>query len=146
VIDPKSGTFKVTVGVRSDKPAELPPGLFVGVRIVTDTRPAAILVPKRAMVYEGGERFIYAVVNGKAVKRKLTAGYEDPDTVEALSGVDVGMAVIVLGQSGLRDGALVRSVNALPAAELAKTPGGEAKAEAKKAPAKAPGPTPTPKT
>ncbi|MEO7415189.1 MAG: efflux RND transporter periplasmic adaptor subunit, partial [Opitutaceae bacterium] len=32
VIDPKSGTFKVTVGVRGEKPSDLPPGLFVGVR------------------------------------------------------------------------------------------------------------------
>jgi membrane fusion protein (multidrug efflux system) len=111
VIDPKSGTFKVTVGVRGDKPADLPPGLFVSVRIITDTRPAAVLVPKRALIYEGGERYVFTVVNDRAVKRKLAAGYEDPDNVEALSGFEPGAAVVVLGQSGLKDGSLVRSVN-----------------------------------
>lgn len=110
VIDPKSGTFKVTVGVRGDRPADLPPGLFVNVRIITDTRPSAVLVPKRALIYEGGERYVFAVVNDRAVKRKLAAGYEDPDNIEAISGFEPGAAVIVLGQSGLKDGSLVRAV------------------------------------
>jgi len=111
VIDPKSGTFKVTIGVKGDKPGDLPPGLFVGVRIITDTRQSALLVPKRAVVYEGGERYVYAVVAGKASKRRLVAGFEDPTNVEAMSGFEVGTQVIVLGQSGLKDGSPVRIVN-----------------------------------
>lgn len=111
VIDPKSGTFKVTVGVRGgSKPNELPPGLFVGVRVITDTRPDAVLIPKRAVVYEGGERYVFVVNNGRATKRKLAIGYEDPSNVEAVSGFEVGAAVIVLGQAGLKDGSLVRAV------------------------------------
>lgn len=113
VIDPKSGTFKVTVGVRGEKPSDLPPGLFVNVRVITDTRDSAILIAKRAVVYEGGERYVFTVLNGKAVKRKLVAGYEDPTNIEAVSGFEVGMPVIVLGQNGLKDGASVREVNAL---------------------------------
>lgn len=112
VIDPKSGTFKVTVGVRSENSNELPPGLFVGVRIITDTKAEALLIPKRAVVYEGGERYVFAVIDEKAVKRKLAAGYEDPTNIEALSGFDVDTKVIVLGQSGLKDGVKVRDVNA----------------------------------
>lgn len=122
VIDPKSGTFKVTVGVRGDQPSDLPPGLFVSVRVITDTRTNAVLVPKRAVIYEGGERYVYTVVNDRAVKKKLTVGFEDPNNVEALSGFEVGTSVIVLGQSGLKDGSLVRSVNAGPAAPTAVTP------------------------
>jgi membrane fusion protein (multidrug efflux system) len=142
VIDPKSGTFKVTVGVRGDKPGDLPPGLFVGVRIVTDTRDNAVLVPKRAVVYEGGERYVYLVVNDRATKRKLVPGYEDPQNIEALSGIEVGSTVIVLGQGGLKDGALVRPVNALtpipqPAEDGSKPE--PAAGMAKPAPAAAPG-------
>jgi membrane fusion protein (multidrug efflux system) len=128
VIDPKSGTFKVTVGVRGDKPSDLPPGLFVGVRIVTDTRPDAVLIPKRAVVYEGGERYVFTVVKDRAVKKKLTVGFEDPSNVEALSGFEVGTAVIVLGQSGLKDGQLVRSVNAAPVLTKPAPPAGAAAA------------------
>ncbi len=114
VIDPKSGTFKVTVGVRGNQPGDLPPGLFVHVRVITDTRPAAVLIPKRAVVYEGGERYVFTIVNDRAVKRKLAAGFEDPQNIEAISGFDVGATVIVLGQSSLKDGSLVRSVNTPP--------------------------------
>lgn len=132
IIDPKSGTFKVTVGVKGDKPSELPPGLFVGVRVVTDTRPSAVLIPKRAVVYEGGERYVFVVDKNRAVKKKLTAGYDDPNNVEALSGFDVGTTVIVLGQSGLKDGSMVRSVNApppvAPKAEGAKPEAGKVEA------------------
>lgn len=118
VVDPKSGTFKVTVGLRNENPGELPPGLFVGVRVITDTRNDAVLVPKRAVIFEGGERYVYTVVNDRAVKKKLTIGYEDPTNVEALGSLEVGTPVIVLGQSGLKDGSLVRSVNAAPAVKL----------------------------
>jgi membrane fusion protein (multidrug efflux system) len=133
VIDPKSGTFKVTVGVKGDKPSDLPPGLFVGVRIITDTRESAVLIPKRAVVYEGGERYVFLVEKNRAVKKKLVAGYEDPTNVEAVSGVEVGATVIVLGQSGLKDGAMVRSVNApAPVAAPVAAPTGDAQAEAPK--------------
>lgn len=116
VIDPKSGTFKVTVGVRSSTPSDLPPGLFVSARIVTDTHEQALLIPKRALVYEGGERFVFTITNDRAVKRKLSGGFEDPDHVEATSGFEVGASVIVLGQNGLKDGSPVRVVPATPTA------------------------------
>ncbi len=111
IVDPKSGTFRVTVGVKGDRPAELPPGLFVNIRIVTETRPDAVLIPKRAVVYEGGERYVYAVIDGTATKRRLVAGYEDPSAVEAVSGFDPGTRVIVLGQNGLKDGVKVRDIS-----------------------------------
>ncbi len=116
VVDPKSGTFKVTVGLRNENPGDLPPGLFVGVRVITDTRNDAVLVPKRAVIFEGGERYVYTVVNDRAVKKKLTIGYEDPNNVESLGSLEVGTPVVVLGQSGLKEGSLVRSINAAPAA------------------------------
>ncbi len=118
VVDPKSGTFKVTVGLRNENPGDLPPGLFVGVRVITDTRNDSVLVPKRAVIFEGGERYVYTVVNDRAVKKKLTVGYEDPNNVESLGTLEVGTPVIVLGQNGLKDGSLVRSVNATPAVAL----------------------------
>ena len=101
------------VGVRGDKPSELPPGLFVGVRIITDTRADAVLIPKRAVVYEGGERYVFTITKDRAIKRKLIAGFEDPQNIEAVSGIAPGETIIVLGHSGLKDGAMVRAVNAL---------------------------------
>lgn len=110
VVDPRSGTFKVTVGVTA--PADqAPPGLFVSVRIVTDTRQNTVLLPKEAIVYEGGERFIFVVEEEKASKRRLDAGYENASVIEALSDIEPGMPIIVLGQNGLKDGTTIRIVN-----------------------------------
>lgn len=110
IVDPANGTFKVTVGVHpgADQP---PPGLFVDVRIVTDRREAAILIPKKAIVYEGGERFVFLVKDGKASRIRLDAGYEEGEVVEALKAVQPGDNVVVLGQSALKDAAPVRIVN-----------------------------------
>ncbi len=110
VIDPQSGTFKVTVGVRNPTRAVLP-GLFVKVAITTEERPDALLVPKRAVVYDGGGQFLYTVRDNKAVRLPLEPGFETPDTVEVRSGFAAGDPVIILGQSGLKDGAAVKVVD-----------------------------------
>ena len=116
VVDPRSGTFKVTVGVQ-DPWRHLRPGLFVTVRVVTGTHAEAVLVPKEAVVYEGDERYVFAVDRGAARRMRLDAGYENADFVEALSGLAVDDEVIVVGQKGLRDQARVKVVNpAAPAA------------------------------
>ena len=120
IIDPQSGTFKVTVGVRNPT-REVLPGLFVKVAITTEERPNALLVPKRAVVYDGGSQFLFTVRDNKAVRVPLEAGFETPDTIEVRSGFNEGDPVIILGQAGLKDGASVKIVdpNAPPEAKPA---------------------------
>lgn len=118
IVDPTSGTFKVTVGVKPGDKAP-PPGLFVNVRIVTDRKDEATLIPKRAVVYEGGDRFLFLVNDGTAEKIRLTAGYEEGEYVEALEAVKPGASVVVLGQNSLKDQAKVRVVNETPSATAA---------------------------
>ena len=110
IVDPRSGTFKVTVGVR-DLFEHLRPGLFVNVRIITDTHENAILLPKQAVVYDGGDKFVFAVDDTVAVRIKLQPGFEDADFVEALVDIELDTPIIVVGQNGLKTGARVRVVN-----------------------------------
>ena len=121
VVDPRSGTFKVTVGLR-DRWEYLRPGLFVKVRIVTDTHTDAVLIPKQAIVYDGGDRFVFAVVDTMAARIKLQPGFEDTDFIESLAGIDSGTPIIVVGQNGLKDRTRVRIVNSADdgSAELAE--------------------------
>ena len=111
VVDPRSGTFKVTVGLK-DHWEYLRPGIFVKVRIITDTHENAVLVPKEAVIYDGGDKFIYLVEDSTAARIKLDAGFENSEYIEALSAVQPGTPVIVVGQNGLKDGARVRIVHA----------------------------------
>lgn len=128
VIDPKSGTFKVTVAVNG-APGELAPGMFVNVQVITATRDSALLIPKGAIVYEGGDRYVFTIVDNKAAKRKLAVGFEGLTHLEALTGFDPGTPVITRGQNGLKEGAAVRVVN-LPTATPVAAPAGAAAASA----------------
>ena len=110
VVDPRSGTFKVTVGLRDDW-EYLRPGIFVKVRIITETHENAVLVPKEAVIYDGGDKFIYLVEDSTAARIRLDAGFENSEYIEALSAVRPGTPVIVVGQNGLKDGARVRIVH-----------------------------------
>jgi membrane fusion protein (multidrug efflux system) len=108
VVDPNSGTFKVTVGLKNHT-IEIKPGMFVNVHIVTDTHDNAILVPRDAIVYDGGREYIFlASEESTATKIELDKGFSDNRTVEVLSGVENNDMVIVVGQSGIKDGAKVK--------------------------------------
>jgi membrane fusion protein (multidrug efflux system) len=110
IIDPASGTFKVTVGVR-EPGAAIVPGLFVRASITTEERPQALLIPKRAVVYEGGSQYVFTVRRGRAMRLALDAGFENPNHIEVRSGLEEGDEVVVLGQSGLKDRSPVKIVD-----------------------------------
>lgn len=110
VIDPKSGTFRVVVGVK-DRWEHLRPGLSVNVQIVTDTHADAVLVPKEAVVYDGDQRYVFVVEDSTAARIELDVGYENAKYIESLARIVEGAPVIVVGQYGLRDEARVKVVN-----------------------------------
>ncbi|NKB68551.1 MAG: efflux RND transporter periplasmic adaptor subunit [Candidatus Latescibacteria bacterium] len=110
VVDPKSGTFKVTIGIR-DRWENLRPGVFVNVSIITGTHHNAVLVPKEAVLYEGGLRYVFLVQDSTAVRVKLLAGFENSSHIEVLEEVESGASVIVVGQNGLKDEARVRVID-----------------------------------
>lgn len=127
-VDPRSGTAKVTVDLKDGAVpggGRLRPGMYIRARIIVDTRPDAVLVPKRAIIYEDDRAVLYTVVEGKAKRVTVGLGYADRDRVEARSGVQAGDAVIVFGHRGLQDGAPVRTLPA-PKAAPASAPASEA--------------------
>jgi len=111
VIDPTSGTIKVTVEV-PEYPAGTRPGDFCEVRIVTERRPAAVLVPRLAVVTEKGESVVYVAVSGEAgptaERRLVSAGFIDDDHIEVTTGLEVGEQVVVKGQRSLKPGQPLR--------------------------------------
>lgn len=108
VVDPASGTFKVTVGLKSD--GGLKPGMFVNVHLIISTHEDAVLVPKTAIVYENEYMNVFVVRDSVAHKIRLKAGFEDSKKVEALQDLQEGDQVIVVGQAGMKDKTKVRVV------------------------------------
>lgn len=121
VVDPRSGTVKVTVGIPDWQ--GLRPGLYVDVALVTDVHPEAVLVPKRALVYDQDRVYAYRLAEasengdeggegaqGPTVERVLVRPVlEDKEHVEPVAGILVaGDRVVIAGQAGLKDGIAVR--------------------------------------
>ena len=107
---------KVTAALH---PGELriPTGILVEVELILETHAEAILVPKKALLYEGNNRVIcYIVVevetddegirSGIARRVEVVRGFENPGFLEVLadSGIAVGDLVIDVGADRLADG------------------------------------------
>jgi RND family efflux transporter MFP subunit len=107
VIDPDSGTIKVTVEILK-YPDRIRPGDFVEVRIQTDRHEDTVLVPKNAVVTEKGDQVAYVVEEEKASRRLVTLGFQDDVHAEILSGIAEGDRVVIQGQRSLKDGQPVR--------------------------------------
>ena len=109
-VDPQSGTFKVTVGVRNVD-GKLRPGMFVNAHIITDTHDDAVLVPKTAIVYENENMNVYVVRDSVARKIQLKSGFQNYQYIESLSQISEGEKVIIVGQAGLKDSTKVKIIS-----------------------------------
>jgi membrane fusion protein, multidrug efflux system len=118
VVDPQTGTFKVTVEVR---PAGhvLAPGMFSRVSVTYDVHKNALTVPRAALITEDGESAVYVVKAGVAHRAAVSLGYADGDKVEITHGLADGDMVVTLGQNSLKDGTKVAVVNAAPQKAMA---------------------------
>ncbi len=109
VVDTATGTVKVTVEA-TQVPRSVRPGAFVAVDIVRESRQAALLLPREAVVRELQKAFVFVATDGVAAKRSVTLGLEENGHVEVTSGVEGGESVIVAGQGGLKDGSTVEVI------------------------------------
>lgn len=119
VVDPATGTVKVTVQMAPGQP-QLKPGMFSRAEILYDRREHAVLVPKDAVVVEDAAQSVFVVAEGKALRRAIRTGYSDVDHYEVVEGLNEGDQVVTTGQANLRDSAKVLAVNLpKPAAPVA---------------------------
>ncbi|REJ84579.1 MAG: efflux RND transporter periplasmic adaptor subunit [Acidobacteria bacterium] len=128
-VDSQSGTVKVTLSI-GDR-SQLLPGMFVEVALVAERDENALRVPKRALVLDQDQSFVYRVVpragavaevseagaaeasaadgGGQSVERvRVEPVIEDRDWIEVEDGLAVGDLVVVAGQAGLKPGVAVR--------------------------------------
>ena len=116
VVDPESGTVKVTVEIPRTDASLLRPGMFASVYIITETRRNTLVIPKKALVLEGEGNQVFTFETdpesgrGQAQRKRIEIGFTDSDRLEILSGLSQGEQVITVGQEGLRPGSPVRLV------------------------------------
>lgn len=110
VVDPGTGTFKVTIEV-SDRSRQLKPGMFGRVLVTYDTHENTLLVPKAAVVREDDEASVFVIRDSVAYKHPVVVGYENGSRIEILNGLAAGDEIVVTGQAGLRDSSRVEPIN-----------------------------------
>lgn len=111
IIDPASGTIKLTVEV-SDYPQNTRPGEFAQVQIVTEKRDDVTLVPRAAVLTDKGETVVYVPMDKKgllkAERRIVEVGFTDDIHAQIISGLAVGDQVVTKGQRSLKHGAVLK--------------------------------------
>ena len=107
VVDPQSGTIKVTVAIGRQE--QLRPGLYVDVDLVMATHADAVLIPKRAVVYDSEQMFVYRLGDDQRVQRVyIEPLLADKNYIEPREGLGIGDQIVIAGQAGLKDDARVR--------------------------------------
>jgi membrane fusion protein (multidrug efflux system) len=101
-VDPKTGT--ITVEARFPNPAGLlRPGGFARVRVVTERRPNAVLVPQTAIVKSQGVDTVYVIdSNNVAALRTVSLGPQYQQSFIVESGLKAGERVVVEGTQKVR--------------------------------------------
>ena len=98
----------ITVKARVPNPERvLKSGMFIEVRLATDVRPDAVVVPEDAILPLQGVDYVWVIADGTASRREVRLGVRTPGFVEILNGVSAGEQVVVGGLERLFEGAPV---------------------------------------
>lgn len=106
VIDVNGRALQVQAALDNARLA-LRPGMLVRATVLGASR-AAVTVNEAAIVPQGRETVVFAVVDGKALRKVVTTGQRRDGWVEITSGLDGGTAVVSAGATRLSDGAAVK--------------------------------------
>ena len=116
IVDPQTGTFKITIEI-SDDQRRIKPGMFGRISIVYDQHVNVLQIPRSAIIEEDGATTVFVVEDDKAIRKAVQTAYSDRGMIEITSGLSDNDRVIITGQIGLKDDALVTIINAPDAAE-----------------------------
>ncbi|HEX5131163.1 MAG TPA: efflux RND transporter periplasmic adaptor subunit [Candidatus Krumholzibacteria bacterium] len=120
-VDLRTGTVKVTAQTTGGGV----PGSFVRVRILMDTHANVLTVPRRSVVADAGDHFVYVAAADTVRKALVELGYEDETHAEITSGLAGGDTVVTAGVGGIREGTKIKMIR--PEDVVAgKKPGGKA--------------------
>ena len=95
--------------VRLPPRSGLLPGEALRADIVVATRTNVVTVPRAALLYAGGQPYLFIAAGAKAQRREVAIGVQDGDVVEIISSVKAGEQVVVAGNSVLEDGMVIRT-------------------------------------
>jgi len=105
-VDDRTGTVKVT----AETHGQAMPGSFARIKIVTDTHEGSLAIPRRSLISDAGDLYVYLAEADSVRKLLVSVGYQDEYFAEVLSGLELGDSVVVVGTGGLRTGTKIKVV------------------------------------
>lgn len=140
-VDSSTGTILVELSLKKttlDDGTELRPGMYGRGEIEIERRPDVLLVPRKALVEEGAESFLFVLLEADVVdeksstdaskesaepsgsssvfrvtQRAVTTGWRGDGRVEITGNLNADERFVVLGQNRLREGSTVRVVESI---------------------------------
>lgn len=99
--------FEVTIRM-NQADANLKIGMTGTADLSVAAKKDALVVPVEALVEKNGKKYVFKVVDGKAVLTSVVVGLSTEDKVEILKGLKTGDKVVIKGVEKLKDGQSVK--------------------------------------
>jgi membrane fusion protein (multidrug efflux system) len=113
-IDPRIDEATRTILLRARIPnpgGGLRPGMFARVTLALGQRTNAILIPEQALVPMGEDKFVFRIVEDKAVLTRVKIGQRREAEVEIIEGLRSDDTVVTAGQTKIYEGAPVTMID-----------------------------------
>jgi multidrug efflux pump subunit AcrA (membrane-fusion protein) len=108
-LEPVTRTLQAEIEIPNSERL-LKPSMFARIEVVLVEKPRALLIPRYAVVLEGGSKAVFIVNGNQAIRKAVVTGYEQDEYIEILEGVSEGDRVIVKGQELIKERSAVRVI------------------------------------
>ncbi len=105
-VDAQTGTIKTRL-VFPNPNGMLKAGMTVNVRVKTDGSGSSLLIPKKALVEQMGEYFVYVVQGDSVIQQKVQTGTTIRDRIVISEGLEAGAEIVTEGIQKLKNGSKV---------------------------------------
>lgn len=111
VLDTSTRTMSVTL-VLDPPDSKIKIGMYARIKLITDHKSNAIIIPSSALVTRSSEQCVFVVNEDNTVTlKKVTVGIKVDDMVEILNGLEGNEKVVTKGQTLLNNGTKVNIVS-----------------------------------
>lgn len=107
MINPKTGLVDVLAPIPEKNAERFIIGAYLTADLLLDTH-TGIVVPRSAVLRDGGGSYVFRIVHGKASRIPVETGVESDQWIEIVNGLKAGELVVVSGNYELTDGMAVR--------------------------------------
>lgn len=108
--DPTTRLVPVEVAIDPASANMVRPGFLARVTFALSTHDDVLLIPQSAIIGAQGNEAVFAVQEGKAVRRTIETGLTARGQVEVRTGLQEGEEIVFVGANSLRDGMSVRAI------------------------------------